>query len=974
MRALRPIGGKRPQREAIRQDFPATLSASGGETLSRGFLYTAAVRTRQAPGHGERWPRSRQPLPVAFALIVAGVLPVLGLAALPGGMSMLGAPRTDIVLLAALLFVPALVGLAVALQGFDAILTRLRELAGGEYRQIVTRVLLAAGMLAYVFGLLVALPDEGAIARCVLVSSLNLASAWLFLLSVILDPRSSAVRRYAALVCDVTLLSIFLAAGDHLTAPFAPLYVYIAVSSGDQHDRRALAWATALGVGGFAAVAAMTPFWQENPLLAGGTLAMAALLPAYVAALLRRLDAAKMEAEAANAAKTRFLAAFGEDLRPPLRTLARAGADVDRAHVDPAQSDTMARIRLMARSMLLQLDDVLNYVKIDAGTFAPETRSFDLYRLANGAVAALRALAAERGIVLALRIDPLLPFQLRGWPSQVRQILNCLITNTICHSGKVKVRINLHPVALGPDDVTVCFTVTSGLLDNQLETAGEAAEIGIGQHLGLAVADRLVSLMGGRLAVHADQGRGLSLAVELPFAIDQASQGLPLDLARLPVLIVTKDAEFVGELIEPLEAWRAEPHWIGAGDAALAYLEAMEPGTRRAVLVVDGRSDVLQALSWGHRALALMASMPPHVLFITDEARVDSVIGLADDEFDSILPAPFTLNALRSALHALWAEPADWFLTDPSPLPEQTPPSSRPPREPEATPEEPVDLPLSPPPPPRASKRTGPTKRRRQILVAASNPANRRIMASILSRAGHAVHLAETLDETLQALDARELDVLLFDLTGAPGSDYEAARRCRRARPSLAIVALAGDAPAQGERRAREIGLDAVLPKPVEPKRLLAAIDAALGGDPPAAPVGPSVGSVVTALASHPRFAGEAAAAIDNRAGEGLPSSTGDDERTQRAVRLFHTDSRRLMVNVARAVRARDTAAFDDAVQALADRTANLGADELHRTLQALRGATPSLLRLHGADYVARLEAELARIEATLADPLKTAD
>src|SRR6202041_229679 len=142
------------------------------------------------------------------------------------------------------------------------------------------------------------------------------------------------------------------------------------------------------------------------------------------------------------------------------------------------------------------------------------------------------------------------------------------------------VRIHLDALELEADRVTLRVIVTSTFADNRLETADEGTD----RHLGLAVVDRLVGLMGGRLAVEADPRRGLSLAVELPFAIDQASLALPLDLAHLPVLIVTKDAEFVGDLIEPLEAWRADPRWIGAGDAALSYLDTFESGARRAVL------------------------------------------------------------------------------------------------------------------------------------------------------------------------------------------------------------------------------------------------------------------------------------------------------------------------------------------------------------------------------------------------------
>src|SRR5262249_48216115 len=149
------------------------------------------------------------------------------------------------------------------------------------------------------------------------------------------------------------------------------------------------------------------------------------------------------------------------DLRSPLRTIARAGNTLDRAALDPALWDMIARTRLNARAMLLQLDDMLNYARIDDGSFAPETRAFDLYRLVNGAVAALRAPAAERETTLALRIDPYLPYQLRGWPHQFRQVLICLVTNAIRQAGKAKVRINLEAAERDGDRVTLRLSVAS---------------------------------------------------------------------------------------------------------------------------------------------------------------------------------------------------------------------------------------------------------------------------------------------------------------------------------------------------------------------------------------------------------------------------------------------------------------------------------------------------------------------------------
>jgi signal transduction histidine kinase/CheY-like chemotaxis protein len=953
-----------------------------------------------------RWAAEHSPRLIALALVAAGALPPVGLAALPGGLSMLGAPRTGIILVTALLFAPALVGFAVALKGFDAVLAQMRAEPSGEHRQIIGRVLLGFLIIAYVFGLLAATPGDAAIAPCLLIAALGLAASWQILLHSILDPRPSAVRRVVAMAADIGVLSALLAAGGGLTAALCPIYAYAAISHGHHHGMRALVASTLLGAVAFCAVVVVTPFWHEQLALAGGMAAVILVLPAYVGSLLHGLAAARSRAEAANIGKGRFLTALGEDLRNPLRMIARAGASFDRAAIAPEQWDMIARIRLSARSMLLQLDDILNYVRIEGGDFAPETRSFDLYRLANGAVAALRPQAAERGIVLALRIDPLLPYQLRGWPHQLRQILICLITNAVRHSGKVKVRVNLDAAALDAERVTVRLAVTSAVLDAPPEfipdSFGEVVEPidEAGRHFGLAMVERLVALMQGRLSVDTGSGRGLLLAVELPFAIDQASLALPLDLAHLPVLIVTKDAQFVEELVEPLESWRADARWIGAGDAALAYLEAFDPSGRRPVLVVDGRGDVLQALSWAHRAIgqgtadqgdsdqgSIGQSAPPYILFIADEARIDSVIGLADGDLDGVLPSPFTPSARRSARHARRGEPADWFLADPLPAvaPEIADRPIAPPRHPpiaELAPEPPPARVFTPPPPRPAPPSAPPPIRRPQVLIAAANAANRKIMGSILTRAGHAAHLAETIDAARQELEAREIDLLLLDLIGSTEADYEAVRLCRRTRPSLPIVALTGGSAGEAERLVRTTGVDAVLTKPLEPSRLIATIEAAIRGE--AALPGDAANderapepAIVTEIASHPRFAGEATAtlptSIDERAIGALWSLGQGGEFLRGAIDAFRIDSRRILGELGHAAATGDTGRFAEGVQALRNCTANFGGGRLRELLLSLRDVTATELSRQGASYVQRLDAEVAKLDALLVDYLKTA-
>jgi CheY-like chemotaxis protein len=208
---------------------------------------------------------------------------------------------------------------------------------------------------------------------------------------------------------------------------------------------------------------------------------------------------------------------------------------------------------------------------------------------------------------------------------------------------------------------------------------------------------------------------------------------------------------------------------------------------------------------------------------------------------------------LRSALHSLRVEPADWFLADPAEPPRRTAAET-----PAAEAANPDSLPSAPRAPSGLNPLLPPQW---QVLIATSSAPNRRIIASFLAQAGHTVHLSASADEARRVLEAREVDVLLLDLTGAPGADYEAARLCRRARPSLTIIALTGDSAEDAERRASEIGLDAVISKPVEPRRLVAAIDDVMTGQAP----NPAARAVVTRLASHPRFAAESPSPADDR-------------------------------------------------------------------------------------------------------------
>jgi DNA-binding response OmpR family regulator len=900
---------------------------------------------------------ARLPSPRLLALGAAAFGLPAWAALVPGGLALLAAPSSGIVLATALIAAPAAAAVAASSRGLRGLAS---APADSDRGRAVGRVLLAAGMLAYAIGLGALTPYREAVAGCVVVAALGLACAWLFLLHAIVAPAPSRIRRAVAVTVDVGLVSAFLHAGDFLTAAWSAAYLALAIREGGRWP------AVAAALAGFATVAATTAFWWGQPLLSLGSAAAIALVPAQVAVRLRRAAASAAASAGEATERTRLYAALGDGVRESLKALLRAGARLDRTDLSPQEAEIIARMRLSARAALVQVDELPTYAAIETGNFAPETRPFDLYQLVHGAVAALRPQAADRGTALTVRIDPRLPYELRGWPHQLRQLLMMLVAGALRGTERAAIAVHLDLVEIAGEAVHLRVVVRE---QGGRVVPGAAAR---GNDPALAAAARLATAMGGRCArsgaLHALAGRkGLELAAELPFALDRAAAALLLDLDRLPVLIMTEDSAFAAELAASLRQWRAIPRWIGAGDGAFAHVEALLPDAQRPALIVDGRDDVLSGLSWAHRASRANPSAAPYVLFVAAEARIDSVIGLADGVLDAILSAPFTPGVLQSTLHALRVGTADWFPAEPLPAPVLAP---EPP--PAATAEPAAPLPPGPrsaPPPP---VRRGPP----QILVAAANAMNRKIIEQILMGARSMPHLVADADQALDMLAARPIDLILVDFAGGTIDDAAAVERLHKAHPELPIFVLSGDPDPEAAILFANAGAASVLGKPLEPSRLTAAIDLAVPRPPPPAspPEAPPLHTIVTEISSHPHFGRPAAGPIDRRAVDALVSLGGDTAFFADLIEAFRADSRQIMRELGGTAAIGDAGGFNVAVQALRSCSASLGGTRLRELLLATEEIGPAELSTRGAAIVQDIAAEIGRLEEMLAEYRKTAE
>jgi len=842
------------------------------------------------------------------------------------------------------------------LRGPARITRELAEQAGSEPQQVIIRVFFTGFVLAYLAALAIHGVAREQLLPLLAIDVSGVLCAWLLFVDLITRPPPSTARRAAAMLNDVAFISAFLHIGGGITAPWFSIYLWSTFGFGFRFGLRPLAASAVLSIIGFAAVVATTPYWQERAAMSAGLMLALVLLPGYASTLIRSLTAAKAQAEAANAAKSRFLAIMSHELRTPLNSMIGMGSLFARTTLEAEQRDMLATMQLSARTLLGLINDILDFSKIEAGKLQPEVESFVLHEVLGGAVAMLRPQADAKGLALSLRVDPNLPYAYRGLPLQLRQIVLNLVANAIKFTpeGRIDVSVRMTDrvgdvvhlrLGVRDDGIGIAPEARDKIFEVFTQADGTVTRRYGGTGLGLAIAKQLTELMGGTISLDSEPGKGSTFTVDLPLQYDAVGANRPPDLAGREVALATSDKDLAEALQLRLRFWRATPRWLGDDEAVEQYLAESAQTGPRPVLVVDGRADPLAGLSIAHR-LASAEPRPALVLFIAPAGGGESIAGLGAAQLAAILEAPLGDAALASALLAAIA-------SDVRPLDTSEPAADAvSPMQPAAT---------APPPIPAPARRL-------KILIAEDNSANRKIVRRILEMAGHGVATVNDGEEALAVLDRDRFDLVLMDINMPEMSGYEVTKLYRMehlGEARLPIIALTADATSETERQCRESGMDAVLTKPVEAAQLLAAIDETYARV--ANPGNATLASpVVTPISAHPRYFADAGAVVDEATIEALRMLGGSSDFLGDVVETFCNDGRRLLEHLRHAVAEGDLRAFKELTHSLRSGAANVGAARLCQALTGLRDVTGKDLRQNGASYLDKLQGEFTKLESTL--------
>ncbi len=535
-------------------------------------------------------------------------------------------------------------------------------------------------------------------------------------------------------------------------------------------------------------------------------------LEELVAERTAELSLAVRAAEAANQAKSAFLATMSHEIRTPMNGVLGIVDVLRQSSLTPYQADLADTIRESAFALLGIIDDILDFSKIEAGRMVLESAPLALLGLVESVSDGLRPVATSRGVGLHVFVDPSLPDWISGDAVRLRQILNNLLGNAIKFSaglawpGQVRLRVEADTpgtmrLRVSDNGIGMAPEAQARIFLPFMQAEGSTTRRYGGTGLGLSICRRLVALFGGEIGVTSVPGEGATFSVTLPLlahtAESDSATALPTwqDLAGLDCHVALRDATLASDWCAYLAAAGASTQ-IWPNLDALQQALAVRAGTRPVAIVDTDSDDATMAL--------LQAGAVDQPLALVrigrGQRRSARLVGPGQVSLDAdAMHRTALLHAVALAVGRAASAPDE--VAAGLPIGMLTPPSVE-----EAA------------------------AQGRLVLVAEDNEINQKVIRRQLALLGLAVEVA---DDGLDALARwrrgrlQRYGLLLTDLhmPGMDGYGLSATLRSEEAPGErLPIIALTANALLGEAERCRAAGMDDYLSKPVQLEQLSAAL------------------------------------------------------------------------------------------------------------------------------------------------------